>query len=173
MNESEEGKIKTGVGKYPDGIPGYGETGSTSLFQHLPRKTFFMKYLFIIVVSSFLIYTNTDDKPGSFLENEKNRRDNSALVKNEYYTHALWMVKAGKLEAFLEAWQDLILRLPREPNSGTAQLTLIQSLADPRIFYSFGPWGGMGNDSNSKKAISELQSFCQETRQATFKTIME
>jgi hypothetical protein len=132
-----------------------------------------MKYLFIIVVSSFLIYTNTDDKPGSFLENEKNKRHNSALLKNEYYTHALWMVKPGKLEAFLEAWHDVNLRLPGEPNAGTAQLTLIQSLADPLIFYSFGPWGSTSNDSNIKKAISELQSFCQETKPGTFKTIME
>jgi hypothetical protein len=40
MNESEEGKIKTGAGKYPDGIPGYGETGLPAYSNICPGKPF-------------------------------------------------------------------------------------------------------------------------------------
>ena len=58
------------------------------------------------------------------------------------YTLALWRVKEGSEAEFVEAWKDLsdyFLNLPNPPGTGT----LVGSVEDPRLFYSFGPWGAL------------------------------
>lgn len=57
----------------------------------------------------------------------------------QFYTHALWRVKPGREDEFIEAWKalgDVFTRLSQPASQGT----LIQSLDDPTLFYSFGPW---------------------------------
>ena len=49
-------------------------------------------------------------------------------------------VKEGREEEFVEAWKDVLgvffFGLPNPPGPGT----LIRSVEDPQLFYSFGPW---------------------------------
>jgi hypothetical protein len=60
-----------------------------------------------------------------------------------FYTHALWWVKSGH-EEFIVAWKalaDAFSHLPTPSRHGT----LIQSLTDPTLFYSFGLWDRLGD----------------------------
>ena len=55
------------------------------------------------------------------------------------YTLARWLVAPGNEDAFVAAWHDLaafFLSLKQPPRWGT----LLRSMEDPRLFYSFGPW---------------------------------
>jgi heme-degrading monooxygenase HmoA len=56
-----------------------------------------------------------------------------------FYTLASWRVASGREEEFLRAWRDELAAAIREMNPG-ATGTLVQSLDDPRLFYSFGAW---------------------------------
>ncbi|HEX8903352.1 MAG TPA: antibiotic biosynthesis monooxygenase [Longimicrobiaceae bacterium] len=65
-------------------------------------------------------------------------------MEEQVYTHALWRVKPGQEEEFVAAWRalsDAFVALPARPLWGT----LIRSLADPSVFYSFGPWRSAGD----------------------------
>ena len=89
------------------------------------------------------------------------------------YTHAMWKVKTGNVERFLEAWSNLATtfsNLPRPPIHGT----LIQSIDDPRLFYSFGPWQSMADieemraSAEAQKAIAEVVELCESATPGTF-----
>ena len=59
-------------------------------------------------------------------------------MSDEIYTLGAWRVKDGKQSEFVEAWKALgsyFRSLPLPPGEGT----LLQSIDDPRQFYSFGP----------------------------------
>ncbi len=59
-------------------------------------------------------------------------------MEEAVYTLGVWRVKPGQEVAFIEAWKALgtiFAKLPQPPGKGT----LLQSLADPLLFYSFGP----------------------------------
>ena len=67
-------------------------------------------------------------------------------MTDSVYTLGVWRVKAGNEDAFITAWNDLgaiFLRLPQPPPSGKA--ALIQSLSEPTLFYSFGPWNSLAD----------------------------
>ena len=55
-----------------------------------------------------------------------------------YYTLALWRVRDGQEDEFLRVWREELAASFRRV-SPRATGTLIQSLEDPRQFYSFGP----------------------------------
>jgi hypothetical protein len=58
------------------------------------------------------------------------------------YTLALWRVKEGREGEFVEAWKglsDYFLNLPNPPGTGT----LVRSVEEARLFYSFGPGGAL------------------------------
>src|SRR5205085_9084436 len=61
------------------------------------------------------------------------------LMQDKFYTHAPRRVKPGNQQAFIAAWRamgDAFLALAGAKSHGT----LIQSLNNPTVFYSFGPW---------------------------------
>lgn len=97
-------------------------------------------------------------------------------MKEVTYTHALWRVKEGEVEQFIEAWSALSERfraLARPPLWGT----LIQSLSEPTLFYSFGPWASladveaMRNDPVAQDAIAKVRSHCIEATPGAYRAV--
>ncbi len=89
------------------------------------------------------------------------------------YTLARWRVLPGQEDAFVAAWHDLaafFLSLKQPPRWGT----LLRSVDDPRLFYSFGPWpstetiAAMRADPGTPAAIGRLTDLCEEAELGTY-----
>jgi hypothetical protein len=94
------------------------------------------------------------------------------------YTHALWRVKEGKADEFVAAWNrlpEVFAKLAEPPVGGT----LIKSLDDPHVFYSFGPWRGlaavsaMRADSDCQEAFRRLVELCDEAQPGAYRLIAD
>jgi hypothetical protein len=92
------------------------------------------------------------------------------------YTLAEWRVRPGMETEFVTAWQDLgsvFARLPDPPGTGT----LLRSVADPTLFYSFGPWSrleaveAMRADPDAQAAIRRLAELCTDATPGTFRLV--
>jgi hypothetical protein len=98
-------------------------------------------------------------------------------MTGKIYTLAQWRVASGRETDFVNAWKALgtVFRgLPRPP---TGEGTLLQSLAEPTLHYSFGPWGSaedvaaMRKDDNAKEAIRQVMACCDEALPGAFRVI--
>jgi quinol monooxygenase YgiN len=99
-------------------------------------------------------------------------------MEETFYTHALWRVKPGHEEEFIAAWKalaDTFLHLPTPSSHGT----LIQSLTDPTLFYSFGPWDrledieAMRQDPQARQAIQDVMALCTEATPSSYRVVAE
>src|SRR5215211_6675076 len=99
------------------------------------------------------------------------------MEEDTAYTLALWRVKEGREEEFVEAWKslsDYFLDLPNPPG-GTG--TLARSVEDSRLFYSFGPWRslddirGMRSAPRTPEMIGKLTALCEEAKLGTFRVV--
>ncbi len=97
-------------------------------------------------------------------------------MTEEFYTHALWRVKPGNEERFVAAWQGLgkvFFRLKSPSPWGT----LLQSVSDPAVFYSFGPWTSldaiqsMRDDPVAREALRDLLALCEEATPSTYRRV--
>jgi hypothetical protein len=95
------------------------------------------------------------------------------------YTLGVWRVHAGREAEFIAAWKDLgavFVSLPAPP-SGKG--VLIQSTAEPTLFYSFGPWRSlddvyaMREVPAAQTAIQRLRELCTEATPGAFRVIAE
>lgn len=84
-----------------------------------------------------------------------------------YYTHAMWRVREGRGADFVRAWNGLgaaFEGLDRKPLWGT----LLQSLSDPHLFFSFGPWErledieAMRGHAGAQAAIARVRALCDD-----------
>jgi hypothetical protein len=89
---------------------------------------------------------------------------------------ALWRVKEGREEEFVEAWKglsDYFLDLPNPPGTGT----LVRSVEDSQLFYSFDPWRSiedirrMRSDPRTPEMIGKLTALCEEAKPGTFQVV--
>jgi quinol monooxygenase YgiN len=98
-------------------------------------------------------------------------------MAGEFYTHALWRVKEGKQKQFVEAWNALAQVFMKLP--GTGQGTLIQSISDPALFYSFGPWEGldaieaMRRDPDAQKVIQDVRELCDVAVPGSYRLVLQ
>lgn len=126
----------------------------------------------LFVCTTFISSSKENKNPSS------SQKINSTMKEN-YYTHALWHVKEGKTDEFIAAWTLFGNALSQVPNSGPVQGTLIQSLSEPLVFYSFGPWEtledieAMRNNENVKKALSTIRDLCQNAKPGNYKTVLQ
>lgn len=97
-------------------------------------------------------------------------------MSGDVYTLGVWRVKDGKQAEFVEAWRGLgrvFGRLPHPPGEGT----LVQSLDEPQLFYSFGPWSRlehvqeMRGNPDARREIATLMELCDEGRPGTFRVV--
>jgi hypothetical protein len=94
------------------------------------------------------------------------------------YTLGMWRVKTGRAQEFVAAWKALgvtFASLPNPPGTGI----LIQSVSDPELFYSFGPWRrfedirAMRSDPRAQAGIERLVALCAEATPGTFRVVAE
>ena len=99
-------------------------------------------------------------------------------MNDSVYTLGVWRVKPGKEIAFIEAWQELgavFSRLPQPPGKGT----LLQSVSDPTLFYSFGPWRSlsaiqaMREDPQAQDGVARLRALCTEATPGNYRVVAE
>ena len=94
------------------------------------------------------------------------------------YTLGIWKVKPAHEAEFIAAWEALsqiFLSLPHPPGTGT----LIQSVSNPGVFCSFGPWKRvediqeMRSDPRAQDGIQKLIEMCTEATPGTFRVVAE
>lgn len=92
------------------------------------------------------------------------------------YTLAKWHVHPGREPDFIHAWDRLariFSSLPAPPLWGS----LLQSEADPSLFYSFGPWRttediqAMRSNADVQAAIETLRALCIEATPAAYRLV--
>lgn len=93
------------------------------------------------------------------------------------YTLARWYVREGREGDFLDAWRGELgayfLSLP-----GCRWGTLLQSVEDPRRFYSFGPWDSlddiarMRSNPRTREVFALLDEICEEATPGVFRHVM-
>ena len=94
------------------------------------------------------------------------------------YTLARWHVKEGKEEEFVNVWRqelaEFFLSLPNPQETGT----LIRSVEDPQLFYSFGPWRNlddvreMRSHPHTAEVIGKLRDLCEEATAGDFREVL-
>ena len=97
-------------------------------------------------------------------------------MQGDVYTLGVWKVKPGEEESFIAVWKELgdfFLSLPKPPGPGT----LVQSLEDATLFYSFGPWNSL-EDIQAMRAhprapamIGKLASLCEQATPGSFRVV--
>ena len=99
-------------------------------------------------------------------------------MREDVYTLGVWKVKQGQEAEFIAAWKALgqvFSQLPDPPGTGK----LVQSLSEPTLFYSFGPWQrledieAMRNDPQAKAGIQRLVGLCTDATPGTFRVVAE
>ena len=95
------------------------------------------------------------------------------------YTLGVWRVKPGNEAAFVAAWKELGRIFARLPQPPVGKGTLIQSLADPLLFYSFGQWDtladiqAMRNSPAAQEGINRVRVLCSEATPGSFRVVAE
>jgi heme-degrading monooxygenase HmoA len=95
-------------------------------------------------------------------------------MEEKYYTHAMWRVQPGREEEFIAAWQELsdaFSSLEKKPQWGS----LLQSLTEPTLFVSFGPWQSlpaieaMRANPEAQAALAKARSLCQDATPGAYR----
>jgi hypothetical protein len=97
-------------------------------------------------------------------------------MNDEFYTLALWKIKDGNEDEFLYVWENELVSeyLKFNPYS---RATLIQSMENPNLYYSFDPWASLDrmqsarSDIKVRSALSKLVALCVEAKPGTFKKV--
>ncbi len=95
------------------------------------------------------------------------------------YTVARWQVREGKEGEFIEAWKGLSGLFAQLPQPPGGKGTLVQSLNEPLLFYSFGEWPSleavqaMRQDAKAQEGIHQLAGLCTEAVPGSFRVVAE
>lgn len=99
-------------------------------------------------------------------------------MADTFYTLASWYIQEGRETEFLRIWKEELAAAFLSVNAA-AKGTLIQSLEEPRQFYSFGPWESLEemraarSDPSVGKAIRKLVSLCTEAKPGPYRVILQ
>jgi len=95
------------------------------------------------------------------------------------YTLGVWRVKSGYEADFIAAWQALGLIFSQLPAPPIGKGTLIQSLTESTLLYSFGPWPSleaveaMRQNPQAQAGINRLRELCTEAIPGSFRLVAE
>ncbi len=98
-------------------------------------------------------------------------------MTDEFFTHAMWRVREGSEAAFVRLWEHDLAAAFRAA-SPAATGTLIQSLDEPTLFYSFGPWPSLDamkaarNVPAVQTAVQALRALCTEATPGAFRVVL-
>jgi hypothetical protein len=99
-------------------------------------------------------------------------------MKDRFYTLSVWKVRSNEEVEFKAAWRDLAKKFSELPNP-PIRGTLLQSLEDPLLFYSFGPWESLDaiqtmlQDPESILEIDRITNLCQKVTMGAFHLVDE
>ncbi len=89
----------------------------------------------------------------------------------------MWRVGPGQEEEFVRAWREdlaeYFLSLP-----GVIGGTLLRSVDDPTLFYSFGPWHSpediraMRTDPRTTAVMGKLRELCVEATPGVYQRVL-
>ena len=98
-------------------------------------------------------------------------------MEGEAYSLAMWRVRPGREEAFLRAWREdlaaYFLSLP-----GVVGGTLLRSVEEPNLFYSFGPWRSLADlqamraDPRTPAVMGKLRALCLEATPGVYERVL-
>ena len=97
-------------------------------------------------------------------------------MEDQIYTLGVWRVKPEQETAFVSTWKELgafFMSLPKPPGPGT----LVQSLEDQQLYYSFGPWPSpeavqeMSAHPRAPEMIGKLSALCTEAKPGGFRVV--
>jgi len=100
-------------------------------------------------------------------------------MTGDVYTLGVWKVKADKHGEFIAAWESLGRAFRKLPNPPSGKGTLVQSVNDPDLFYSFGLWESiddiqaMRENPDAEEGIQALRELCTEATPGTFHVVGE
>jgi hypothetical protein len=95
------------------------------------------------------------------------------------YTLGVWRVKPESESEFITAWKALGVLFNQLPAPPIGKGTLIQSLTEPSLFYSFGRWPSveavqaMRQDPQVQTGINRLRELCTEAIPGGFRLVAE
>lgn len=95
------------------------------------------------------------------------------------YTLGVWRVKPGREAEFIAAWRELGRMFAQLPQSPSGKGTLVQSLTDSTLFYSFGPWKRLEDvevmraNPRAPEGIRDLVALCTEATPGSFRVVAE
>jgi quinol monooxygenase YgiN len=95
------------------------------------------------------------------------------------YTLGVWRVKPEHEADFIAAWKDLGAIFRQLPSPPAGKGTLIQSLSEPTLFYSFGRWPSleavetMRQTAQAQAGINRLRELCTEAIPGGFKLVAQ
>jgi len=103
----------------------------------------------------------------------------SVNMEEQIYTLGVWHVKQGHEAEFIAAWRELGAIFASLPQPPSDKGILIQSTADPTLFYSFGPWrsaedvAAMRANPRAQAGIARIRELCTEATPGTFRVVAE
>ncbi len=95
------------------------------------------------------------------------------------YTLAMWRVREGKEGEFIEAWKGLSTLFSQLPMPPGGKGTLVQSLNEPLLFYSFGEWSSMEaiqamrQNAQAQEGIKRVAELCTVATPGSFRVVAE
>lgn len=95
------------------------------------------------------------------------------------YTLGVWRAKQGKEAEFIQEWKALGKVFSQLPMPPGGKGTLVQSLTDPLLFYSFGEWSSMEaiqamrKDATAQEGIRKVAELCTEATPGSFRVVAE
>ncbi len=93
-----------------------------------------------------------------------------------FYTHGTWLVKAGREQDFVRAWEELAGWTALETAASGA--TLLRDRAEPRLFVSFGPWPSLEEIERWRAApgfaerVGRIQELLESFEPSTLEVVL-
>ena len=100
-------------------------------------------------------------------------------MEEQVYTLGVWHVKEGREAEFVSAWKELGAIFASLPHPPLGKGVLVQSVTQPQLFYSFGPWraiediAAMRADSSAQAGIQKVRELCTEAIPGTFRVVAQ
>ena len=98
------------------------------------------------------------------------------VMEGSYYTHAMWKVRPEREAEFVAAWQALS-EVFSAPDGKPLWGSLLQSLAEPTVFISFGPWQNLSDveamraDPRVQTALAAAKALCVEASPGAYRCV--
>lgn len=99
-------------------------------------------------------------------------------MEGKAYTLARWLVQEGREDEFIRQWTER-LAPTIQGLVPSARGTLVRSVENRLLFYSFGPWKDVDEASTVRtgesvdEVIGEIRKLCEEATPGVFEIIAE